>query len=105
MPDVGLRPLSKAATQFDGTARDLCDFLPMRERGAMFGLRGKDRKRTALRDERAGYFDSGGTKRDTDKSDVAPGDDIPEGLRRKPKGAPNKGFRRGEPAKQVPQNE
>jgi hypothetical protein len=68
-------------------------------------VRGKDQKRSALRDERAGTYDRAATKRDAGNPNVVPGDDIPEGLRRKPKGAPNKGFRRGEPAKHVPQNE
>jgi hypothetical protein len=72
----------------------------------MSGLRGRDQKRSSLRDERAGTYDRGATQRDTDHNpNVVPGDDIPEGLRREPKGAPNKGFRRGERAKQVPQNE
>ena len=71
----------------------------------MAGLRRRDQKRSALQDRRAGAFDSGVSDRDIGKPDVVPGDDIPEGLRRKPKGAPNKGFRRGEPAKQVPEND
>ena len=66
----------------------------------MSDLHGNDKKRTTFRDS-----DSGVTKRDIGKPNIAPGGDIPEGLRRKPKGAPNKGFRRGEPAKQVPKNE
>jgi hypothetical protein len=69
------------------------------------GLRGKDRKRSALRDVRSGAYDRGTTHRDAGRSDVVPGDDMPVGLRRKPKGAPNKGFRRGDPAKHVPQND
>jgi hypothetical protein len=71
----------------------------------MAGLRRKDQKRSALQGERSGTFDRGTTSRDADKPNVVPGDDVPEGLRRKPKGAPNKGDRRGEPAKHVPQNE
>jgi hypothetical protein len=72
---------------------------------AMDGLRGKDRKRSALIDDRSGASDRGTTDRDVSNPDIVPGDDLPEGLQRKPKGAPNKGFRRGEPAKHVPQNE
>jgi hypothetical protein len=71
----------------------------------MAGLRGKDRKRSGLRDLRSGAFDSGAVPADAADPNVVPGDDTPEGLQRKPKGAPNKGFRRGEPAKHVPQNE
>jgi hypothetical protein len=69
------------------------------------GARSRDQKRSALRDVRSGAYDRGTTNRDAGRPDVVPGDDIPEGLKRKPKGAPNKGFRRGEPAKHVPQNE
>jgi len=71
----------------------------------MPGLRGKDQKRSGLRDERAGAFDRGTTAGDANDPNVVPADDTPEGLRRPPKGAPNKGFRRGDRAKQVPQNE
>jgi hypothetical protein len=71
----------------------------------MEGLRGKDQKRSSLRDDRAGTYDSGTTPEDANNPDVVPGDDVPEGLQRKPKGAPNKGFRRGEKAPHVPQNE
>lgn len=71
----------------------------------MAGLRGKDEKHSALRDERSGAYDRGTSARDSNDPNVVPGDDTPEGLQRKPKGAPNKGFRRGEPAKHVPQNE
>lgn len=70
----------------------------------MAGLRGKDRKRSALRDVRSGAYDRGTSSRVSDRQNDMTGDDMPEGLRRKPKGAPNKGFRRGEPAKHVPQN-
>jgi hypothetical protein len=70
----------------------------------MAGLRGKDQKRSSLHDERSGTYDRGTTIRDIGNPDVVPGDDVPEGLQRKPKGAPNKGYRRGEPAKHVPLN-
>lgn len=70
----------------------------------MAGLRGKDRKHSAFRDVRSGAYDRG-TSRIADRQNDMTGDDMPEGLRRKPKGAPNKGFRRGEPAKHVPQND
>jgi hypothetical protein len=69
----------------------------------MAELRGKDRKRSAARDVRSGAYDRG-TSGVSDRQNDMTGDDMPEGLRRKPKGAPNKGFRRGEPAKHVPQN-
>ena len=71
----------------------------------MEGLRGKDQKRSGLRDERSGTFDRAATAKDLDNPNVVPADDMPDGLRRKPKGAPNKGFRRGERATHVPQNE
>ena len=71
----------------------------------MAGLRGKDRKRSAFRDMRSGAYDLGASHRVADSQDAVAGDDTPEGLRRKPKGAPNKGFRRGEPAKHVPLND
>jgi hypothetical protein len=70
----------------------------------MAGLRGKDRKRSGLRDERSGTFDRGTTPQDAGNPSVVPADDIPEGLRRQRKGAPNKGFRRGEGATHIPQN-
>jgi hypothetical protein len=50
------------------------------------GLRGKDKQQDALTDANAGEAE------------------LPEGLQRKPKGAPNKGFKRGEPAEHVPMN-
>jgi hypothetical protein len=75
-----------------------------RKERTMAGLRGKDRKRSALRDVRSGTYDRGTSSRVSDRQNDMSGDDMPEGLRRKPKGAPNKGFRRGEPAKHVPQN-
>ncbi len=75
-----------------------------KERG-MPGLRGKDQKRSSLRDERSGTYDRATSARDANDPNVVPADDIPEGLQRKPKGAPNKGFRRGERAGHVPQNE
>lgn len=71
----------------------------------MSGLRGKDQKHSALRDERSGAYDRGTSAQDVDDPNVVPADDIPEGVQRKPKGAPNKGFRRGDRAKHVPQNE
>ena len=71
----------------------------------MAGLRGKDQKRSSLQDQRSGTFDRGTTSRDAGNPNVVPGDDVPEGLQRKPARAPNKGYRRGEPAKHVPQNE
>jgi hypothetical protein len=71
----------------------------------MAGLRGKDRKHSAFRDVRSGAYDRGTRGRVCDQQNDIAGDDMPEGLRRKPKGAPNKGFRRGEPAKHVPQND
>jgi hypothetical protein len=71
----------------------------------MAGLRGKDQKHSAARDVRSGAYDRGTSGRVCDQQNDIAGDDMPEGLRRKPKGAPNKGFRRGEPAKHVPQND
>lgn len=71
----------------------------------MPGLRGKDQKRSSLQDERSGAHDRATTDRNAGDPNVVPGDDVPEGLQRKPKPAPNKGYRRGEPAKHVPQNE
>ncbi len=73
----------------------------------MSGLRGTDRKRSSLRDKRSGTYDRATTPADATNPDVvtAADEDIPEGLRRKPKGGPNKGYRRGEKAGHVPQNE
>jgi hypothetical protein len=71
----------------------------------MAGLHGKDRKRSAFRDVRSGAYDRGTSGRVSDRQNDITADDMPEGLRRKPRGAPNKGFRRGDPAKHVPQNE
>ncbi len=70
----------------------------------MSGLRGKDDKHSSARDVRSGAYDKGADKEDL-AHNIVPGDDIPEGLQRKPAGAPNKGFRRGGPAKHVPQND
>jgi hypothetical protein len=67
----------------------------------MAGLRGTDRKRSGLRDTRSGAFDKAAAKEDLSRN-VVPGDDMPEGLRRKPAPAPNKGFRRGGTPKHVP---
>lgn len=75
-----------------------------RKEWVMAGLRGKDRKHSAFRDLRSGTYDRGTSSRVSDRQNDIAGDDMPEGLRRRPKGAPNKGFRRGEPAKHVPQN-
>lgn len=69
----------------------------------MARLRGKDDKHSSLRDVRSGAFDRGAAKEDPSRN-IVPGDDLPEGLRRKPTGAPNKGFRRGPPGKHVPPN-
>jgi hypothetical protein len=69
----------------------------------MGGLRGKDDKHGSARDMRSGAFDRGASKEDLARN-IVPGDDLPEGLRRKRANAPNKGFRRGRPAKHVPQN-
>ena len=70
----------------------------------MSGLRGKDDKHSGTRDLRSGAYDKGADREDLSRN-VVPGDDTPEGLRRKPAGAPNKSFRRGGSAKHVPQND
>jgi hypothetical protein len=67
------------------------------------GLRGKDQKRTALRDERSGAYDRGATGQDLSKN-IVPGNDMPEGLTRKRKGPLNRNKGRGEAAPHVPQN-
>lgn len=77
----------------------------------MSGLRGKDDKHSGARDLRSGAYDKGADREDLSRN-IVPGDDTPEGLRRKPEGlrrkpagAPNKSFRRGGSAKHVPQND
>jgi hypothetical protein len=67
----------------------------------MSGLHGKDDKHSGARDLRSGAYDKGAKREDLSRG-VVPGDDMPEGLQRKPAGAPNKGFRRGGPVKHVP---
>ncbi len=45
----------------------------------MSGLRGKDCKRSGLRDARAGAYDRAASKEDMSRN-VVPGNDMPEGL-------------------------
>ncbi len=70
----------------------------------MSGLRGKDCKRSGLRDARAGAYDRAASKEDMSRN-VVPGNDMPEGLQRKRTPAPNKSFRRGGRAKHVFRND